>query len=99
MHHASAPAGEDTFAKQYVIFDTDAHVRSRPFHGDWTLDHLVADVISVLPRTRALRFLQHPLPGLPVLQVAVTQRDAGPLDEAVPGDFRDVEGLICTCYL
>ena len=44
---------------QYVVFDVDHHATVRPANAMWTLDHLVADVLSFLPRTRSIRVFQH----------------------------------------
>ncbi|CAE7300846.1 unnamed protein product [Symbiodinium sp. CCMP2592] len=84
---------------QYVLFDTEYHMRVRPLGPLWTIDHVVADILSLMPRTRAVRFLHRTLEGLPTLQVSATLRDARPGEEATPLDLRDMTGAICTCYL
>ena len=46
------PAASDEVASnlQYILFDTEVHMRSRPLRATWTLDHIVADGAVSSPR-------------------------------------------------
>ena len=81
---------------RYALLATDRHLQLRTMRRGWSINELISDIVGVVPRVRSVRFLVHRLAHLPAVQVVVTTREAPTTDSAVPLDFREVQGRICT---
>ncbi|CAE7614655.1 unnamed protein product [Symbiodinium microadriaticum] len=81
---------------RYALMATDRHLQLRTMRRGWSINELVSDIVGVIPRVLSVRFLVHRLAHLPAVQVVVTTREAPTTASAVPLDFRDVQGRICT---
>ena len=81
---------------RYALLSTDRHLQLRYMRRGWSINELVSDIVGVVPRVRSVRFLVNRLAHLPAVQVVVTTREASITDSAVPLDFREVQGRICT---
>ena len=96
-HRATgAVTGELGQFDRFAIYDTAHHAQVRQLPRAWDLDHIVAEVLSIFPRVRSIRFLRDRLPGMPSVQVSVVMRDAPIGQTVLPLDFRAMEGGICT---
>ena len=84
---------------RYALLATDRHLQLRTMRRGWSINELVSDIVGVVPRVRSVRFLVHRLPHLPAVQAVVTTREAAATDSAVPLDFREVQGRICTLHI
>ena len=84
---------------RYAIFATDRHAEVRTMGRGWTIEQLIEDVLSIVPRTRAVQILLQRLEHFPAIQVAATTHDAPRGFFALPVDFRPVEGRVCTVYV
>ena len=81
---------------RFAIYDSAHHAQVRQLPRAWDLDHIVAEIRSIFPRVRSVRFLRDRLPNMPSVQVSVVMRDAPAGQTVIPLDFRAMEGGICT---
>ena len=81
---------------RFALFSTTTHVQTHTMRRGITLEALVAEVRSILPNLRSVRFLSERLAGLPAVQVAATTREDPGTGQATPVDLRPVGGRICT---
>ena len=80
----------------YALFDVVGHARIRRADSQWALPDVLADVLSILPDTVAVKLLTDRVPGLPALQVVARPRGAQAGESPVPVDLRPSGGSICT---
>ena len=93
---AGAVSGHAGQYDRFAIYDSAHHAQVRQLPRAWDLDHIVAEILSIFPRVRSVRFLRDRLPNMPSVQVSVVMRDAPAGQTVIPLDFRAMEGGICT---
>ena len=93
---AAGIVGERAQQDKFALFSTAHHLQIRPMQRGCTIHNLVEAVLEAVPRLRSCRVLVNRIYGLPAVQIAATALD-DPADHfALPLDFREAGGRICT---
>ena len=93
---AAGIVGESAQQDKFALFSTGRHLHIKPMRRGCTINNLIKDVLADIPRLRSCHLLVNRIYGLPAVQIAATSNDDPPDHHALPLDFREVGGRICT---
>ena len=83
--------------RRFTVLECRLDYLTQGASAEWSLlDYVYAALRAVTYRVRAVWFVVHPLPGLPVPQLVLTASSAPPGFRAIPVDLRPLDGLLHT---
>ena len=88
--------GECAQQDKFALFSTAHHLQIKPMRRGCTVNDLIETVLADIPRLRSFRLLVNRMFGLPAVQISATSWDDPPDHQALPMDFREVGGRVCT---